>query len=245
LWWFRQLRGELAFYVGCLNLAERIDAAGLPRAVPQPAPSHAAALQAHGLYDLTLALSLGRDVVPNDVQADGQRLIVVTGANQGGKTTFLRSVGTAQLMMQAGMFVAARVFRSSVASGVFSHFTRREDAAMRSGKLDEELARLAAITAELDCGALLLLNESFSSTNEREGAEIAEGVIGALIEGGVRIAFVTHLSGFARSLHARGAARTTFLRAERSGDGRRTFRMVEGEPAATSHGLDLYRELVG
>jgi len=62
---------------------------------------------------------------------------MTTGANRGGKSTLLRSVGLAQLMMQCGMFVAASWLRSSVCDSVFTHFRREEDAEMKSGKLDE------------------------------------------------------------------------------------------------------------
>ncbi|MER8376745.1 hypothetical protein NKH19_22355 [Mesorhizobium sp. M1338] len=64
-------------------------------------------------------------------------MVVITGANQGGKSTFLRGVGLAQLMMQCGMFVPA-AFCGSVCDGVFTHYKRGEDATMKSGKLDEE-----------------------------------------------------------------------------------------------------------
>ena len=72
---------------------------------------------------------------------------MITGANQGGKSTFLRSVGVAQLMMQTGMFVAAQAFSADVRDHVFTHFKREEDAAMESGKLDEELARMSTSPA--------------------------------------------------------------------------------------------------
>ena len=112
---FEMLRAELGFYLGCLNLRDRLTATGQPVCFPDPvgpAPASAAQarLSARGLYDAALALSLDEArAVGNDVDADGRQLIMITGANQGGKSTFLRSVGLAQLMMQAGMFVAARL----------------------------------------------------------------------------------------------------------------------------------------
>jgi hypothetical protein len=245
LWFFRQLRGELAFYVGCLNLHDRLAAQDSPVCFPEPRDAAEGARTASGLYDVNLALTVGRGVVGNDLTADGAHLIVITGANQGGKTTFLRSLGTAQLMMQAGMFVSARSFRSSITPGLFTHFTREEDVAMRSGRLDEELARLDEIVSALTPGATLLLNESFASTNEREGSELAEGIVRALTESGVRIVFVTHLSEFARAAYERRSSGTLFLRAERRPDGTRTFRMPEGAPLRTSHGADLYRSVFG
>src|SRR4029453_16728083 len=99
--------------------------------------------------------------------------LVVTGANGGGKFTFLRSVGLAQLMMQCGMFVPANVFRAGIRTGVFSHFRREEDAVIDSGKLDQELRRMSGVVDVLQPRGLLLCNEPFASTNDPEGSEIA------------------------------------------------------------------------
>jgi hypothetical protein len=82
---FRALRDELGFYVGCLNLAEALSAAGLPFCLPEPHAPADRALSARGLYEPCLALSLGGAVVDNDVDADGTGLIMVTGTNRGGR----------------------------------------------------------------------------------------------------------------------------------------------------------------
>ena len=149
---FRMLRAELAFYVGCLNVHDRLTGLGEPVCFPVPLPPGQPDLSAQGLYDACLALHTGTAVVGNDVAAGGRSLIMITGANQGGKSTFLRSAGLAQLMMQAGMFVAAREFRADVRDGVFTHYKREEDASMRSGKLDEELSRMSRIVDQITAG---------------------------------------------------------------------------------------------
>lgn len=238
---FHALRAETAFYVGCLDLHERLAALDAATCVPEPLDLGVGARSAEGLYDPCLALQAGRAVVANDLGADGADLVLVTGANQGGKTTFLRSVGVAQLMMQCGMFVPARSFRVSVAASLFTHFKREEDASMTSGKLDEELARMSAIVDDLTPGSLLLLNESFAATNEREGSEIAHQIVEAVTEAGVRVVFVTHLNDFARARYDRDEGGTLCLRAERQPDGTRTFRLRAAVPERTSHGIDLYR----
>ena len=134
------LRAELGFYVSCLNLRDQLGAAGTSRvAFPVPSPWDSLELSCEDLRDASLALRTER-VVGNDVDADGKSLVIITGANSGGKSTFLRSVGLAQLMMQCGMFVAARSLRASVCRQIFTHFIREEDPAMVSGRLDEELA---------------------------------------------------------------------------------------------------------
>ena len=119
---FEMLRAELGFYLSCLNLRDRLTAKGGPVCFPDPAspvPADAghARLSARGLYDASLALSLeDGQAVGNDLDADGRHLIMITGANQGGKSTFLRSAGQAYLMMQAGMFVPADSFAASIST---------------------------------------------------------------------------------------------------------------------------------
>lgn len=238
---FAALRAELAFYVGCLNLDEQLTERRQPTCLPTVADDHARRFTARGLYDVALAFHLGDGVVGNDVDADDALLTLITGANQGGKSTFLRSVGIAQLMLQAGMFVGADSFDGSVSTGVFTHFKREEDATMTSGKLDEELARMSGIADAIEPGSLLLCNESFASTNEREGSEIARQVVRALVDSRVRVFFVTHLYDLGASLHRDPPAGTRFLRAERD----RTFRLVPGEPLPTSYGEDSYRRVFG
>ena len=238
---FHALRHELAFYLGCLALHERLAAIGAPTCVPETADPGARVLAGRGVYDLSLALRRGAAVVGNDFDAGGKGILVVTGANQGGKTTFLRSLGLAQLMTQCGMFAAAEMFRTGLCDRLFTHFRREEDAAMASGKLDEELARMSAIVDHLGPFSMVLFNESFSATNEREGSEIATQIVSALLERGIRLAFVTHLYEFPHALHERDAGRAAFLRADRA----RSFRLSAGEPLRTAHAEDLYERVFG
>ena len=239
------LRAELAFYIGCLNLREALAGAGEPLCVPVPLPQDKLALTARGLYDPSLSLRLSGRAVGNDVDADGKCLVMITGANQGGKSTFLRSAGQAQLMMQAGLFVAAESFTASVCGGVFTHFKREEDATMEKGKLAEELSRMSDIAGEITAGCLLLCNESFASTNEREGSQIARQIVRALLDSGIRVFFVTHLFDLAHGFYAEERETALFLRPERREDGERTFRLLAGEPLPTSYGPDLYGQIFG
>ncbi len=166
---FSMLRTELAFYVGCLNLYEQLVKKGEPVSFPVPVASGGRKASFTGLYDVCLALTMERRIVGNDINADNKDLVIITGANQGGKSTFLRSIGLAQLMLQCGMFVAAEAFCANTCTGLFTHYKREEDAGMKSGKLDEELSRMSDIADNLKPDSLVLFNESFAATNEREG----------------------------------------------------------------------------
>jgi DNA mismatch repair ATPase MutS len=240
---FAMLRTELAFYVGCLNLHAQLAKLGAPIAFPLPVASDERRHTAQGLYDACLALTMKRRAVGNAVQAEGKDLVLITGANQGGKSTFLRSIGLAQLMMQCGLFVPAESFCANVCARLFTHFKRKEDATMKSGKLDEELSRMNEIVGQLTPHALVLFNESFAATNEREGSEIARQIVSALVEKQIKVCFVTHLSEFARGVYAQRQENALFLRAERQPDGRRTFKLLEGEPLETSYGADVYQRV--
>jgi DNA mismatch repair ATPase MutS len=184
-----------------------------------------------------------RKVVGNDANADHKDLLMITGANQGGKSVFLRSMGLAQLMMQCGMFVPAESFCANGCRALFTHYKREEDATMKSGKFDEELGRLSAIVDHISPDSMVLFNESLAATNEREGSEIARQIVSALLDRHIKVLFVTHLYELARGFYERGMTNAIFLRAERLADGTRTFHLTEGEPLQTSYGQDVYREV--
>ncbi len=243
--YFTMLRAELGFYVGCLNLHDQLTARDQPTAFPYAAPwASELEFSCTDLRDASLALRAER-VVGNDVDADGKRLVIITGANSGGKSTFLRSAGLAQLMMQSGMFVTARALRASVCRQVFTHFIREEDPEMISGRLDEELKRMSAIADHAGPQCLVLFNESFAATNEREGSEIGRQVVSALLEADIRVYFVTHQFDFADSFHRRRPDSALFLRAPRQDDGQRTFKLIVAEPLPTSYGRDIYDRIGG
>jgi len=148
-------------------------------------------------------------------------------------------------MMQCGMFVPAELFCASPCDGLFTHYKREEDVSMASGKFDEELSRMSEIVEHITPNAMLLFNESFAATNEREGSEIASQIVSALLERRIKVFFVTHLYEFAHRFSAKRTGNAIFLRAERRADGTRTFKVVEGEPLETSFGEDLYASIFG
>ena len=243
--YFTMLRAELAFYVACLNLRSALLERGAPLVFPVPLPSEPARFACGDLRDTSLVLQTAGEVAGNDVDADDRPLVVVTGANSGGKSTFLRSVGLAQLMAQCGMYVTASSYRSSARSAVFTHFGREEDESMRSGRLDDELRRMSVIVDAAARHALVLFNESFSGTNEREGSEIGRQIVQALLERDVAVFFVTHQFDFADGFRRSRPSTTRFLRAERAAGGRPSYRLVPADPLPTSFAVDVFRRIGG
>lgn len=240
LGFLRTLRSELAFYLGCVNLKEQLDRIGEAVTFPEP-QAEPNRFRCRNLRDTCLALTMEQRVIGNDFDADGKPLVIITGANRGGKSTFLRSVGLAQLMQQCGMFVTADAFGASLRSGLHTHYKREEDRSMRSGKFDEELVRMSGIADVMRRRALVLFNESFAATHEREGSEIARQIVRALLENDVTVFFVSHMYAFARSFL--DDERALFLRAERDESGARSFRLIEAPPLPKSFGTDLFRRI--
>ena len=234
--YFRILRRETAFFCGCINLAEAMDTYGFPYCFPDLSGQSAVS----GMYDLTLAFTSHSLPVANDLKTDAS-LIIITGANQGGKSTFLRSLGLVQLMTQCGLFVPASSASVPVFSGIFTHFKKEEDDSMESGRLDEELKRMSGIIDHIKPHSLLLMNESFSSTGEKEGSEIAADIVSALLERDCTVVTVTHLFTFSSMF--RSHEDVLFLKAERLADEKRTFRILPGEAETTAYGEDLYKEI--
>ena len=140
-------------------------------------------------------------------------------------------------------YVTAGSYRADAARGIFTHFIREEDPGMTSGRLDNELWRMSAIADHIGPHCLMLFNESFAGTNEREGSEIGYQVVRALLDAQIKVFFVTHRFDFADRFHRRDARSTLFLRAERGPDGRRHYKLAVKEPLPTSFGEDLYYRL--
>lgn len=237
------LRAELAFYLGSLRLHEHLTELGVATCMPTFRVE--SQLRAAGLRDPCLALTLRRAPGANDLDAEARCLLVVTGANQGGKSTFLRSLGLAQLMLQAGMFVAATSYAGTLCKGLFTHSKREEDATLQGGKLDEELVRMSAIVERIGPGCIWLSNESFASTNEREGSQLLLDVVESLRARGISVWMVTHLLDAAGRLAAAHGGDALFLRAPRAEEATRTYRLEVGEPLRTSFAIDVYAEVFG
>ncbi|UQX09750.1 MutS-related protein [Candidatus Mycobacterium methanotrophicum] len=239
---------EVRCYLAYLEFVHRLGSAGLAFTYPE-VTAEPGSLSVENGFDLALAVksvAADKPVIANDFHlSDVERVLVVTGPNQGGKTTFARTIGQCVYLASLGCPIPARHASVMLPDRIYTHFERQGTLATLHGKFDEELARMNAIADGITPTSLLLCNESFASTNEREGSEIARGIVYAMIESGVKVIYVTHLYDLASSLYARHNPADLFLRAERRPDGARTFRLMPGEPEPTSYGEDSFRRVFG
>ncbi len=240
---FETVREMFGFYTGAVNLFNKITKAG--EAVCFPEFISVKGYEFTGLKDIGLILKKEAAVVGNSVSFSGKNLCIITGANQGGKTTFLRSIGLGQLMAQCGLFVTASSFSCYRYSGIFTHFPDEEDRELKTGLLEQELHRLHDLIPHMKKDSLLLMNETFSTTTEYDASYLAEQITAAFRSCGLLTIFVTHLYQFAHKLYAEAPKDCIFFRANRNSDGSRTFTLETGEPVKSSYALDLYHEILG
>jgi len=184
------LGAELAFFLGAMELARRLNAHGLPLCRPQIAPPDARTSEIEGLYNLNLALrllsrspgdNLSEAIIPNDIAFNDEgRIFVLTGPNRGGKTTYTQAVGLVHLLAQAGLFVPAQRARISPVDHIYTHFPVEERPEMEAGRLGEEAQRLNTIFARATRRSLVLLNESLASTSFSESLYLARDIVRTL-----------------------------------------------------------------
>lgn len=225
---------EMGFYFSALNLLDSLKQKNLNFCFPVIDKK----INYEELYDLSLALNK-QNVISNTHSLNDKRITLITGANQGGKSTYLRSFGIASLFLQMGLFVPAKAFTSVPFAKIFTHFSREEDSKMESGRLDEELSRMSNIIKEIKPKSLILFNESFVSTNEREGSSIAKEIIDALYDENCYVFFVTHMFELSTILEAKYNDNICFLRASRTRD----FHLNLEKALETSFAMDIYKEI--
>lgn len=252
------LENEFAWWSGTAALIERLIHAGIPMCRPEIAPSEERACTVTEGANIALALQMQREqpprseqIVRNDIRFDPPvRLLMVTGPNRGGKTTFCRAAGQAQVLFQCGLYVPGTSARISPVDAIWTHFPLPEADQPGAGRLDEELGRLRTIFDRATPTSLILLNEPLTSTSEHDALTIARDLVRALQILGARTILITHLHDLALAipeLNRQGPADTAILSlAAQTGNGtgdiQGTFRIIPGPPAGHSHAAGIARQ---
>lgn len=255
------LADELEFYLRSIAAVVDLQARGLPWCLPEVVEAdNGEPWGAHEAYYPPLAVEfaatgeMGR-LVRNDVSfAPEGQIWVLTGPNRGGKTTYLRTIGTVQVLAQLGLAVPARSARVRVRDGVYTHFPVPEADRTGMGRLDEEAARIRALLDDVTDRSLVLLNETFSGTSAPEGFALAWDVLRGFRAIGVDLVYATHLHDVARrckeieTTPGRSAVGSLVARASSApkvGEGselghsvdalRPTYTIERGEPAGATY----------
>jgi DNA mismatch repair protein MutS len=191
---------EVQFYLGYLDLIQRLRQAGLPFCYPDVSVESKQSA-AEETFDIALASKLAsgaRAVVTNDFRLEGpERVFVVSGPNNGGKTTFARTFGQLHYLASLGLPVPGRSARLSLPDRIFSHFEREEDIGTLRGKFEDELVRVHQILAVATGDSLIVMNESFSSTSLSDALFVGTEVVRRILALGCLGVYVTFVDEIA------------------------------------------------
>ena len=207
---FGALEKELVFYEVALRYVGALSAKGVP--LCYPTVSQTQKTDVRTLYDLYLLLSAPdtRCVVPNDFVLDtSEEGLLVFGSNGSGKTVYLRSVGTMQILAQAGLPIPCKYAEITLFSQLAAQFSESEKEFCEgndAGRFEQEVRELAAMADTLGEGALVFLNETFQSTAYAEGASGLYHILRYFSARGIRWILVSHLTQLADAFAPNQAA---------------------------------------
>jgi DNA mismatch repair protein MutS len=196
-----KLKDEFRYYMDVSNFIRKIVDEGLPMCKPSVFEKEKRAQYVKNNYNINLALRFiengnkaGEIMVKNDVRIDNEgRILIITGPNQGGKTTYLNAVGLTQIFAQAGIFVPGTEAGISVFDNILTHFPLEEKPDKLEGRLGEESKRLNEIFDKITRYSLVLLNESLSSTSPGESVYLASDLMKIFRMIGTSVIYTTHL----------------------------------------------------
>jgi DNA mismatch repair protein MutS len=191
---------EIHFYIAYGGHIAKLKAAGLQFAYPEVS-ARPGDVHANEAFDLALAQKLLEDKAPivrNGFFLQGkERIIVVSGPNQGGKTTFARMIGQLQHLAGIGCPVPGRDAKFFLCDRIFSHFEREEKVETFRGKLEDDLVRIHAILQRATGRSLIVLNEIFTSTTLRDEVFLSRKLMEQIVERDLLAVWVTFVDELA------------------------------------------------
>ena len=193
----RRFSREVQFYLAWLDFIRPLKAAGLPFNYPEFRDTKEKLYICDG-FDIALASVIKEKTVVNDFRLTApEQILVVTGPNQGGKTTYARAFGQIHYLGALGLCVPGRKSALYLFDNIFTHFGREEDLSTLNGKLRDDLERLHELLSKATDRSIIIINEIFSSTTLSDALSLGGHMMDAVIKLGAPAVVVTFLDELA------------------------------------------------
>lgn len=250
------LTEELTFFLGAAHMVLTMKEAGMEFCMPEVRKMSEKTCMitdfynvnlARSFYDKARALFTSRPV-PTDVSfKKGARTAILTGPNRGGKTVFIQGLTVAQVLFQTGLFVPGTKAAMSPVDGIFTHYQIEERPDENKGRFGEEASRLNAIFQKATGSSMIIMNESFSSTNAGESLYLAEDVLRIIQKMDGWVVFATHLHELAENIDKYNRDSENKMislvcqieESEKEGSVTRTYKVIQGPPMGQSYAREL------
>lgn len=195
---------------------------------------------------LMKAKNQGHEVVPNNIEYDSENnIFVITGPNNGGKTTYVKTVGLIQLMAQKGLFVPARYAEVSFVDGIYTHFVAPDDITKGEGRYRNELRRMKDLFKRATPYSLVILDEPCGGTSYEEGQRQSLVLLDGFHKLGSATYFTTHMHPITTEVNNGRYPAAQNLQVECQDGGEKiecTYRVIAGS-SGKSYGEEIASEI--
>lgn len=244
---------DLTFYLGALLYLRQMKKTGTPVCYPSIRPVEEKAFSVKNMYNPILTVFKRGGTIPNDIEfKKGGEILVLTGINQGGKTTFLRSVGVTQAIFQLGWPVACEEATISPVDKIVTVFSHEENTNLQHGKLGQELKTVREGLNLATPTSLLLCNEPITGTSPMENLFLSREVLSACKLQGYKGIWVTHIydlaSGADDMNKELGGSTVSSIIAVATGQGAdvaASYHIERGQPQFTSYAKEVLHKETG
>lgn len=171
---------EIQFYIAWLGYIAKLKKARLKFCYPEISNTSKDVYDYEG-FDVALAYKLAKEnslIVCNDFcMAGKEQIIIVSGPNQGGKTTFARTFGQLHYLAKMGCSVPGREAKLFLFDKIFTHFEKEENIENHRSKFEDDLVRIHSILNQSTSNSIIIMNEILSSTTLQDSIFLSKKIM--------------------------------------------------------------------